>query len=432
MRNLPAILIYEINKVIRRKITVCTFFIILFLTIILNLQSIPLYTVGAEGEQISAVNRRWERDNDWNALFSRISIRWINEDGKEIKKKVGPLEYIWIQRNFARKWSGKSLDNDTIQGMKDFLEKYGRAEDDYIDGWNYQNYFWVWKTISNMGINPYSEDISETKIELLMKAQMDALYENLALSDEEQSFWEEHKKLTYPLKMAYTPAYRQIFSNMQWIHLMILFFVILMLSESFSMDYKYRVHPLLQASKLGPVHASLIRIVSGIIITVAVSVCLYVLTIIIQFSIFGADGWNTPIQQIGGLQWSRLMVTCGEALFIMCGTSIAIAVAIAAITMAISELSHSGNLPIWILLTFLLMTLFFDYGIFYWNRELAQIWQYLPIQRVNDVLLYDERLVNFGKHYTTAIPFVLSVYIIVAAMASAVCAGHSILRRNQV
>ena len=432
MKNTFGIFIYEIKKVLHRKITVYTFFIILCLTIMLNLQSIPLYSIGAEGTQITDVSKRGERNNDWNAFFHGISIHWIDEDGKEIEKKVSPVEYIRIQRDFARKWSGKSLNEDTLQGMKDFLEKYGHEEDGYFDGWSYQNYFWVWKTISNMGVNPFNENISETTIESLLMEQTEELYDNLSLSDEEQAFWKEHKNLEFPLKMAYTPAYRQIFSNMRWIHLMILFFVILMLCESFSLDHKYRVHPILQASKLGPVYAALIRTAAGIIITIGVSICLYAVTVIIQFLIFGTDGWNAPIQQIGGLQWSRLVVTCGEAIFIMCGTSMIIAVTIAAITMAVSELSHSGNLPIWILLTFLLMTMFFDYGIFYWNRELAQIWQYLPIQRVNDALLYDERLVYIGSHYMTAIPFVLSVYLIVAMAASTVCSGHAILRRNRI
>ena len=391
-----------------------------------------IYSIGTEGENTVVMTEDGERNYDWSAFFNGVPVRWVDEDGNVVEKQVSPLTYIRIQRKFAEKWSGRALDDSVLREAERFFKKYGSSNEGRIDGWNYQNYYWVWKSIMNLGLNPFREDLSEMKIETLLADQMSGLYENLALSEEERAFWNGHDTLAFPLKLAYTPALRQIFTVIRRVHLMTLFFVILMLSESFSLDYKYRTRPLIQAAKMGPVHSALIRTGAGILVTAAVSVILFAVTICIQFLIFGTDGWNTPVQQIRGLQWSRLMVTGGEAMLIMCASSLLITAAFAAITMFLSEVSRSGNVPIWTLMTALLMTVFIHYGIFYRNRTLAQLWQYLPMQRINDALLYDERLVRIGGHYVMSIPLGMWIYLGLTVVFSVLCISHAIFSKDNI
>ena len=98
MSNCVDIFMFEIKKIAGRKITVCAYFLMLVVTIFINLQSIPLYSIGSEGEQTTVMTKGGERGNDWNAFFHGLTIRWIDTDGREVKKKVSPMEYIRLQR----------------------------------------------------------------------------------------------------------------------------------------------------------------------------------------------------------------------------------------------------------------------------------------------------------------------------------------------
>ncbi|MBR1781034.1 MAG: hypothetical protein IJ751_06510, partial [Oscillospiraceae bacterium] len=151
---------------------------------------------------------------------------------------------------------------------------------------------------------------------------------------------------------------------------------------------------------------------------------------LLQFGLFGMDGWNAPIQQIGGLQWSHLTIAAGPAVLLMFGTSILILLLVGALTMCLSELSQNGIVPLAVESALLLYTLLFDYALFSRNRLLSQIWQYFPLQRVNDTLLYDERLVPIAGRLTTAIPFSTAVYALLTALLLALCIGHALLLRR--
>ena len=52
MKNFGAIYRYECKKIFDRRQTVVVFFLILIATILLNLNSILIYSIGSEGEQM--------------------------------------------------------------------------------------------------------------------------------------------------------------------------------------------------------------------------------------------------------------------------------------------------------------------------------------------------------------------------------------------
>lgn len=423
---------FELKKILGRKITVLSFIVMLILTLGLNLWSIPLYSVGLEGEQATIIAEDGDIDDDWSGLWEGLTISWIDDEGSLVEQKVSPWEYIQMQRTSAMKWSGKKLDDATIQALKDFIAEYGREESDgYLHGWNYRNYFWVWKTLSSMGLNPLHENTSEAAIKnYIERREWQELYSALQLTPEERAFWKNHGELEYPLIIAYTPAYRQILSCVRWIHIMLLLFVVLALCESFSIEHKERVRAIAQATKNAPVYSPLAKLAVGVAFTIVSALILYGVTFLIQFFIFGTDGFHTPIQQISGFVFSRLMVTAGEAVLIMCGTSILILVTVAVITMTISEWSRSGIAPVWLQFVMILGTMLFNRSIFYEKRQVAQIWQYFPIQRINDTLLYDERLVFIGGKVITAMHFSVILYVLLAAAFAALAIGHALICRR--
>lgn len=396
---------YELQKILSRKITIVLFVLIFLATLLLNLHSLPVY--------------------------SEPEVRWVDTDGQIVTMTVNPLEYIQIQRRFAMQWSGKKLDDKTIQALQAFLEAYDtETGDGYHIGYSYQNYYWVFASITAIGLNPGSPHTTEAAIqEELSRSQREAM-ENLQLTEAERAFWEGHAQISFPLTLAYTPAYKQLLENTHWIHMMLIFFVILALSESFSLDRRLQTRPILQATAKGQRSAVLARLLAGEAVAAGSALILYLLSALIQFGLFGMDGWDTPIQQINGYQWSSMVISAGPAVLLMSGTSMLLLLLIGALTMCISQLTQNGIAPLAVQSAFLLYTQLFEVSLFHVNRLSSQIWQYLPLQRIDRAMLYDERLVSVAGQLVMAIPFSLLIYAVLTGLFLSLCKGHTQLCRK--
>ena len=230
--------------------------------------------------------------------------------------------------------------------------------------------------------------------------------------------------------MDYAPAYQQLIGFTRWIHLMLLLFVIVALSESYSLEKRRNTRRVMQATPKGFSAALFARFLAGLTIAVSSSILLYGSSMLIQFAIFGADGFSMPLQQLEGFVWSRLMLSSGNAMLLLMGSSILIVVATAACTMILSEITQNAVVPIGILSGALLLTQVFEIPYHYRNRQLSQLWSYFPIQRIGAELLYDERLVPVGSHFVRAIPFSTAIYFGVAFLAFALCMCHAAASRR--
>lgn len=395
---------YELKKLLSRKITIVLYVLVFLVTLLLNFHSLLLY--------------------------SEPQVRWVDADGQIVTKTVNPLEYIQIQRQFAETWSGKKLDDETIQALQAFLAEYDSETDDgYHIGYSYQNYYWVFASITAIGLNPGSPHTTEAAIQQELDASRLTALENLQLTEEEHAFWENHASIDLPLTIAYTPAYQQLLENVHWIHIMLVFFVIIALSESFSLDRRLQTRPILQATPKGPHWAIFARLLAGEAVAVASALVLYLTSALIQFGLFGTDGWSAPIQQIRGYQWSSLLLSAGPAVLLMCGTSILILLLIGALTMCLSQLFQNGIVPLAVQAGLLFAAQLFDVQLFHINRTLSQIWQYFPMQRVSQAMLYDERLVSVAGHLVTAIPLSLLLYTALTMLFWVLCGGHTQLCR---
>ncbi|MBR1780912.1 MAG: hypothetical protein IJ751_05865, partial [Oscillospiraceae bacterium] len=241
MSSLGSLYRYELKKIVHRRLTLVLLALLLLTTLLLNLQSIPLYSVGSRGADLTVAEEDGGWHTDYRAMLGGIPIRWVDEDGQAAEKTVGALEYIRTQRQFARAWSGKPLDDETIQALQAFLAQCDASADDGdATGWSYQNFYWVFQSIYAVGLNPASPHTMEQAIRDEIERNQTEIMDSLQLTPAERAFWAGHKQVSLPLTMAYTPAYRQLLSNARWIHIMLVFFVIIALSESFSLER--RVH----------------------------------------------------------------------------------------------------------------------------------------------------------------------------------------------
>jgi hypothetical protein len=313
--------------------------------------------------------------------------------------------------------------------MQAFIDEYDFVgEKNYSYGWSIQNYYWVFRTITYMGLNPLSERMSEGTIKRNIEAQRTSTNDREQLTKEEKEYWSNHAKLEHPLKMAYTCAYKEIIDKSHWINLVLLLYVIVVLCDTCTVDRTRRLSPIIRSTQKGTRKVVIARLCAGMTVTIVSALVLYGFTAIFQFGLFGVDGFHTPIQQIGGYQWSSLMISAGQAVLLVYLMSIILCVMTGAITMLLSELLQNSIGAILLPCVFLLYSLLFDKSIFHRNRQLSQLWQYFPIQRIPEIL-YDGRMVSVGNKMFEAVPLSLTIYFSLSVLALTLCAIIAFLRK---
>ena len=431
MGNFFLIYRYEILKVTKKKIVRMFFAIIFILNLLINLHSIIDYSVGSMGTDMDVPNK-YGRQISYMKAFMKgdVILRYVDDKGMVIVEEVGPLEYIRRVREYAMKWSGIPLDDRTINEMRDFLDQYDyQDETGYSYGWSFQNYYWVYKSIFFTGLNPEGSNVSEDLIRSNMEENWRNVYDAEQLTEEERAFWDACPRLAFPLKMAYLPAYYNLITSAEKTHIMLLFFVIISLCGCFSSDRENGLRQITQAAPKAVHKAAIARLCAGETIIMAAGLILYLTSFMVQFTLFGTDGFHTPLQQVMGMSWSKLMITAGQGVLILCGCSLLICLSIGAVTMLLSQLSQSSVATLALTGVFLLLTLLYEYQIFYEDRQLSQLIRYLPIQRIAPDFLYDERLVSLAGRLVPAIPLTLGIYPGIMILALSLCIASSVRGR---
>lgn len=123
------------------------------------------------------------------------------------------------------------------------------------------------------------------------------------------------------------------------------------------------------------------------------------------------------------------MISAGQAVLLVYLMSIILCVMTGAITMLLSELLQNSIGAILLPCVFLLYSLLFDKSIFHRNRQLSQLWQYFPIQRIPEIL-YDGRMVSVGNKMFEAVPLSLTIYLSLSVFALVLCAVIAFMRKR--
>lgn len=253
------------------------------------------------------------------------------------------------------------------------------------------------------------------------------------LSQEEIAYWErEGTRLTTPFVMEYTGGWRGILEKASWLNLMALVFALISLCSSFSDDDAYKTRPLLASAAHSRMPLTLARLAAGVSLACGCVLLLFGLTAAIQFFVHGAGGAQMPIQLlelesdqrgIGDvhLSYSCRDMTAGQAVLVTVGMSLLIALFAGALSMLLSKLLRRAVPALALPLGLLLLSMIFEPPFYYYDRVRAQIWSYMPIQRLYQTFLADERLVSLGGVQLDCIPVSVLLYGGLAAVALVTC-----------
>ena len=370
-------------------------------------------------------------------LLGEQTVAYVDEQQQFHFEAVSNYEAIQLERRFAREDAGKPLDNEAVWTMQEMNRRYQEIYNQYAPDLTcvLLNHSLVFETLGRTGVNPVAEHI---------EYPVDYAYQNLErgreeefssqlLSQEEIAYWErEGTRLTTPFVMEYTGGWRGILEKASWLNLMALVFALISLCSSFSDDDAYKTRPLLASAAHSRMPLTLARLAAGVSLACGCVLLLFGLTAAIQFFVHGAGGAQMPIQLlklkpdqrgIGDAHLSYICrdMTAGQAVLVTVGMSLLIALFAGALSMLLSKLLRRGVPALALPLGLLLLSMIFEPPFYYYDRVRAQIWSYMPIQRLYQTFLADERLVSLGGVQLDCIPVSVLLYGGLAAVALVTC-----------
>ena len=370
-------------------------------------------------------------------LLGEQTVAYVDEQQQFHFEAVSNYEAIQLERRFAREDAGKLLDNEAAWTMQEMNRRYQEIYNQYAPDLTcvLLNHSLVFETLGRTGVNPVAEHIeypADYAYQSLERGREEEFSSQL-LSQEEIAYWErEGTRLTTPFVMEYTGGWRGILEKASWLNLMALVFALISLCSSFSDDDAYKTRPLLASAAHSRMPLTLARLAAGVSLACGCVLLLFGLTAAIQFFVHGAGGAQMPIQLlelesdqrgIGDvhLSYSCRDMTAGQAVLVTVGMSLLIALFAGALSMLLSKLLRRAVPALALPLGLLLLSMIFEPPFYYYDRVRAQIWSYMPIQRLYQTFLADERLVSLGGVQLDCIPVSVLLYGGLAAVALVTC-----------
>ena len=370
-------------------------------------------------------------------LLGEQTVAYVDEQQQFHFEAVSNYEAIQLERRFAREDAGKLLDNEAAWTMQEMNRRYQEIYNQYAPDLTcvLLNHSLVFETLGRTGVNPVAEHIeypADYAYQSLERGREEEFSSQL-LSQEESAYWErEGTRLTTPFVMEYTGGWRGILEKASWLNLMALVFALISLCSSFSDDDAYKTRPLLASAAHSRMPLTLARLAAGVSLACGCVLLLFGLTAAIQFFVHGAGGAQMPIQLlelesdqkgIGDVYLSNSCrdMTAGQAVLVTVGMSLLIALFAGALSMLLSKLLRRGVPALALPLGLLLLSMIFEPPFYYYDRVRAQIWSYMPIQRLYQTFLADERLVSLGGVQLDCIPVSVLLYGGLAAIALVTC-----------
>ena len=370
-------------------------------------------------------------------LLGEQTVAYVDEQQQFHFEAVSNYEAIQLERRFAREDAGKLLDNEAAWTMQEMNRRYQEIYNQYAPDLTcvLLNHSLVFETLGRTRVNPVAEHIeypADYAYQSLERGREEEFSSQL-LSQEEIAYWErEGTRLTTPFVMEYTGGWRGILEKASWLNLMALVFALISLCSSFSDDDAYKTRPLLASAAHSRMPLTLARLAAGVSLACGCVLLLFGLTAAIQFFVHGAGGAQMPIQLlelesdqkgIGDVYLSNSCrdMTAGQAVLVTVGMSLLIALFAGALSMLLSKMLRRGVPALALPLGLLLLSMIFEPPFYYYDRVRAQIWSYMPIQRLYQTFLADERLVSLGGVQLDCIPVSVLLYGGLAAAALVTC-----------
>ena len=397
--NLGRIFQFEVKKLVKRKLFWNTALLSL-LCIGFTVTSGILGTYYVEGEAVETHYQTFKTDQVYRKALS----------GREINQQL-------IRETV-----------DAYMQIPMGIERYTLTQEYQIYARPYSDIFnlirhWTGMELSDIRKGEVDEDdLYMSRPELLEKG-----WQEIPLTEGEKEFWRnKEKQIPIPLSYHYHEGFEVALNSFLTIGVVMLFFVAICLSGMFSEEHTKRTDQLVLSSAKGKRTAYWAKILAGITISVVVATLMALITVFLSLSIFGAEGFEAPMQLYSTTYSYPLNM--GQACLIAYGVLIITSILAGVFVMILSELLRNGVATLAISSGLIILGGMISVPVQY--RILAQVWDWSPMAYLSTWNVFDSRTFTLFGQCFTSWQIVPVIYILLSAILAV--GGKYIYRRYQV
>lgn len=381
MKQVGALYIYELKKIVSRKIVWIICAVMVLLCAFLSFSDL-------------------------------ISSSYYGED------EVSGYEAMKINRDYARSFSGRTIDDTLLEEMQDLYSRETDAEGNGNDTVSEDGITITTDNSQNDGLDKgiteftpiyaYVQEITEDN-NLTLEIDSDGLYKeretsilqnrtDQMLTEKELSYWEDKdNQIETPFTYEYTEGWSNIWHYAYTVNYMVLLMLAICLSGVFSIEHLRKTDAIILCSQYGKRHLYLAKIMAGITFGAMTAILLFGVTAIFSIGVYGIDGLEAALQLAFPL--SSWNISVGESVVILLLMLLTISVLYSIAIMILSEILKNNVAVMAIPVGIMLLTMMID--IPYQFRTASQIYDLLPTNLLTTWALWDDRLFSvFGKYLT--------------------------------
>ena len=340
-----------------------------------------------------------------------------------------------VDREYQRALTGRKIDQELLEETVMAWRKIPSTLVHYMLTEEYQTYarqyYDIFYLILSWTKMDFSAAISwEPDEEAFYAARtqlLEADWQDLRLSETEKDFWREKESqlntpLTYFLHKGYTMSLEAIMT----VGVLILMFVSICLSGVFAEEHSRRTDQLMLSTAKGKSTVYWAKMSAGISLAFACSVLMTLLTVIPVLTIYGWEGFQTPLQI--EFKIYSYPLTMGQACLIAYAILTITAVLMSVFVMFLSEVLHSGIASMAVSTGLIIaggaITIPDQY------RTLAQLWDSLPTSFLTTWNIFSARPLTLFGHCFASWQYVPVIYVLCTVLIAAV--GKQVFERYQV
>lgn len=330
-------------------------------------------------------------------------------------------ERMEIIKQYARSFSGRSIDDVLLQEMQDSYKE------EAVDG-KVRKYLPIYLFVKDI---TGDDDMSQTmdSDELYLERQ-NSISQNCAdqmLTEKEIGFWKEKElQIEIPITYEYTDGWSNLWVYVSTINYMLLLMIVICLSNVFSMEHSRKTDAIILCSQYGRKQLYIAKILAGITFGIVTSIVLFGTTTVSSIVVYGADGFNAALQST--FPMSSWTMSIGKSVLVLFFTLLIASVLNSVVIMFLSELLKNSVAVMAITVGIMILTMMID--IPYQFRFFSQIYDLLPTNLLMVWELWDDRLVSLFGEYLTNFQIAPIIYLVIAILLF--IAGKRIYQNYQI
>ncbi len=247
------------------------------------------------------------------------------------------------------------------------------------------------------------------------------------LTENERMYW---KKNDAGLKMPFTYEYMEGWGNLwdqaNMINCMLLLLLTVSLSHVFSQEHLRKTDAIILCSRHGKRELYTAKILAGVTFGAAAALLLFGAALLSNLAVYGADGFGGALQIEFPLSSWRISI--GGAVLVLVSLLLLISVMYSMAVMFLSEWLKKSAGAMAVPFGIMIFTLFID--IPYSYGTVSKVYELLPTNLLMTWELWDDRLLSVLGNYMTFFQAAPMVYVLVSALL--LLMGKRIWKRCQV